>query len=178
MASVINRYARAFVDVVLDKKLDAARIVQELRSLLAVVEQSELLRHVWENPAIAADEKRGVLDGIASKLGLSKAVRNLVAVLIDHRRVGLYPQVVRQFELEMDERLGFAEAEITSARELSDNEKRRLEQQVEMLTGKKVRPRYSRDSGILGGAIVRVGSTIYDGSIRGQLTKLREQIVG
>jgi F-type H+-transporting ATPase subunit delta len=174
MASVTIRYARAFVDVVLGAKLDAGKIAEELRSLGAVLDQSELLRQVWENPAIPAEQKRSVLDSLAAKLKLAKPVRNLVAVLIDHRRIALYDQVVRQFEAELNERLGFTEARITSARELSDVEKKRLEQQVERLTGKKVRAQYAQDGSILGGAIVRVGSTIYDGSIRGQLTKMKE----
>jgi F-type H+-transporting ATPase subunit delta len=174
MASVTIRYARAFVDVVLDTRLDAAKALEELRALGEVLGQSAPLRQVWESPAIPAGQKRGVLDGLAAKLKLSKPVRNLVAVLIDHRRIALYPQVVRQFEAELNERLGFTEAEITSTRQLSDAEKRRLEQQIEKLTGKKVRARYAHDGSILGGAIVRVGSTIYDGSIRGQLTRMKE----
>ena len=86
--------------------------------------------------------------------------------------------MVRQVEQEVNDRLGFAEAEITSARPLSDAEKRNLESQVERMTGKKVRARYAQDKEILGGAMVRVGSTIYDGSISGQLKKLREQLAG
>ena len=74
--------------------------------------------------------------------------------------------------------MGFAEAEITSFRDLSDPEKRKLEAQVEKLTGKKVRAKYSRDASILGGAVVRVESTIYDGSVLGQLQRIREQIAG
>jgi F-type H+-transporting ATPase subunit delta len=174
MASVTIRYARAFVDVVLDTRLDAATALEELRALGAVLDQSAPLRLVWESPAIPAEQKRKVLDGLAAKLKLSKPVRNLVAVLIDHRRITLYPQVVRQFEAELNERLGFTQAEIISTRQLSDAERRRLEQQIEKLTGRKVRARYAQDGSILGGAIVRVGSTIYDGSIRGQLTRIKE----
>ncbi len=74
--------------------------------------------------------------------------------------------------------MGFAEAEVTSFRDLSEAEKRLLEAQLGKLTGKNVRARYSRDAAILGGAIVRVGSTIYDGSVLGQLEKVRDQIAG
>jgi F-type H+-transporting ATPase subunit delta len=73
-------------------------------------------------------------------------------------------------------RLGFAEAEITSARDLNDTEKRTLEGQVAKVTGKKVRARYALDKALLGGAIVRVGSTIYDGSVQGQLARIKEAI--
>jgi F-type H+-transporting ATPase subunit delta len=178
MASAISVYARALADVVLESRLDAARTLKELRALSSLLAGHSDLRRVWENPAIAAGQKRGVLDAIAKHEGLSRQVRNFVAVLIDHRRMHLFDRIVDQLQHELDARMGFAEAQITSFRELSDPEKRALESQVEKLTGKKVRARYSRDASILGGAVVRVGSTIYDGSVLGQLERIREQIAG
>jgi len=83
---------------------------------------------------------------------------------------------VRQFELELNQRLGFTEAEITSARELNPADRHTLEAQMERLTGKKMRARYSRDVSILGGAIVKIGSTIYDGSVKGQLERIKQAI--
>ena len=85
-------------------------------------------------------------------------------------------QIARQFETELNTQLGFVEAGITSSRELSTDEKRGLESQVERMTGKKVRAKYDTNPALLGGAMVRVGSTIYDGSVRGQLQKLKEQL--
>ena len=178
MASVTSTYARAFSDVVFENRLDAAQVVQELRTVEANVAESEDLRRVWENPSIPADQKRKLLDAIAASEGLSKPVRNFIAVLIDHRRIQFLRPIVEQFQRDLNARLGFVDAQITSARELSDPEKRVLEGQVEKLTGKKVKAQYRRDITILGGAIVRVGSTIYDGSVLGQLERFREQLVG
>ena len=96
--------------------------------------------------------------------------------MIDHRRVQFLPRIIEQLEKELDARMGFAEAQILSARELGDAEKRALETQVANVTGKKVRASYGLDASLLGGAIVRVGSTIYDGSVKGQLEKIREAI--
>jgi len=176
MASVASAYARAFADVVLSSHLDADRSIAELRTIASLLAQSSQLRRVWENPAIPADQKRRVLDVIAERDGISKQVRNLVAVLIDHRRVHFLEPIIRQLEKELDARLGFAEAEITSVRELGDAEKREFEAQVEKLTGKKVRAHYGQDASLLGGAVVRVGSTIYDGSVKGQLERIKEAI--
>src|ERR1700721_2463111 len=117
-----------------------------------------------------------VLDAIVARDGISKQVRNLLAVLIDHRRVHFLEPVIRQLEKELDARLGFAEADITSARELGDAEKREFEAQVGKLTGKKVRAHYAQDASLLGGAVVRVGSTIYDGSVKGQLERMKEAL--
>jgi F-type H+-transporting ATPase subunit delta len=177
MASVASSYARAFADVVLSAKLDANRAIAELRTLAELLAESADLRRVWENPAIPAEQKRGLLDAIVQKDEISRPVRNLVAVLIDHRRVPFLMAITQQVEREINQRLGFAEAQITSARELGDVEKRALEAQIEKVTGKKVRAQYGQDASLLGGALVRVGSTIYDGSVKGQLEKIREALI-
>ena len=176
MASVASTYARAFADVVLREKLDAQRATGELRGIAALLAESSDLRRVWDNPAIPAEQKRGLLDAIAKRDGTEKIVRNLVAVLIDHRRVKYLDAVIQQLEKELDARLGFAEAQITSVRELGDPEKRGLESQIGKLTGKKVRAKFGQDASLLGGVVVRIGSTIYDGSVKGQLEKIREAI--
>jgi F-type H+-transporting ATPase subunit delta len=176
MASVASTYARAFADVVLSARLKADRSIAELRAIDSLLAESFDLRRVWENPAIPADQKRRVLDAIAERDGISTQVRNLVAVLIDHRRVQFLEPIIRQLEKELDARLGFADAQITSARELGATEKREFEAQVGKLTGKKVRAQYGQDASLLGGAVVRVGSTIYDGSVKGQLERLKEAI--
>src|ERR1039458_1256788 len=176
MASVASTYARAFADVVMSAHLDANRCIAELRTIAGLLAESSELRRVWENPAVPADQKRRVLDVVAERDGISKQVRNLVAVLIDQRRVHFFEPIIGQLEKELDARLGFAEAQITSARELGDAERREFEEQVEKLTGKKVRARYGQDASLLGGAVVRVGSTIYDGSVKGQLERIKEAI--
>jgi len=176
MASVASTYARAFADVVLGAHLDGNRALAELRSLAALLTESSDLRRVWENTAIPAEQKRGLLDAITQRDGISKHVRNLVAVLIDHRRIHFLEPVIRQLEKELDARMGFAEAEIITSRDLGDAEKREVEARVEKLTGKKVRAHYAQDPSLLGGAVVRVGSTIYDGSVKGQLERIKEAI--
>ena len=176
MASVTSRYARAFADVVIDLKLDPGQIVQQVRSLVAVVNANGDLRRVWETPSIPAEQKRGLVDAIVQRMAIARPVRNFVAVLIDHHRIAALSEIARQFELELDHRLGFAEAEISSARELSVDEKRQLEAQIEKLSGKKVRASYAIDRGLLGGAVVKLGSTIYNGSVRGQLQKLKQEL--
>ena len=177
MASVASTYARAFADVVFDAKLDAARAIGGLRQITALFNESVELRRVWENPAVPADQKRKLLDVIVQRDGIEKQVRNLIAVLIDHRRLPFLPRIVEQLEKELDARMGFTDAQISSARELGDAEKRTLEAQIAKSTGKKVRASYGLDPSLLGGAVVRIGSTIYDGSVKGQLEKIKEAII-
>lgn len=176
MASVTNTYARAFADAVFDAHVDPKQTLQEAQALAALAAESKELREVWETPSITAEQKRGVLDAIVAREGSSRIVRNFVAVLIDHRRTNFLGPIVKEFEVELDRRMGFEEAEITSARDLSEPERQSLEGRIEKLTGKKVRAHYQRDAALLGGAIVRVGSTIYDGSVSGQLERIRETL--
>ncbi len=176
MASVTHTYARALADVVFDRKLDPQRTLREVQSVNESVTGSKELREVWETPSITAGQKRAVLDAIVSREGISSEVRNFVAVLIDHRRINFLGDIAKQFEQELSQRMGFVEAQIKSARELDGTEKSVLESEVAKLTGKKVRAHYSREESLLGGALVRIGSTIYDGSVDGKLTRIREQI--
>jgi len=177
MASVVGTYARAFVDVVIKSKADGTRMLAELQSMEALFAESDQLRKVMDNPSIPGEQKRAVLDAVIQKIGGSRPVRNFIAVLTDHHRLPLFNEIVKQVEREWNDRMGFAEAEVTSARPLGDEEKRLLEAEIAKLTGKRVRARYRQDGALLGGAVVQVGSTIYDGSVNGQLERIREQLV-
>jgi F-type H+-transporting ATPase subunit delta len=179
MASVVGTYARAFADVVMkaSNQLDPARALQELHSVDALLKESDQLRRVLENPSIPGDRKRAVLDAITARLGTTRQVRNFVAVLTDNRRLPLFGEILKQVEQELNDRQGFAEAQVSTARQLGDPEKQMLEAEIARMTGKKVRVRYEQDASLLGGAVVQVGSTIYDGSVKGQLEKIREQLV-
>lgn len=177
MATVVNTYARAFADVVMASRLDAARNLAESQQISALVRDNKVLREIWENPSIPAEQKRAVLDGIVQRGGLSRPVRNFVAVLIDKGRIRFLSEIVAQFAQEMNQRLGFADAEVITARELGASERAALEADLSRVTGKTIRARYEQDRSILGGAIARVGSTVYDGSIKGQLERIKQQLV-
>jgi len=177
MATVTNTYARAFADVVMSSHLDPTRTLAETQQVAALLRESKELHEIWEAPSIPAEQKRAVLDAIAAKAGISRPVRNFVAVLIDKRRINSLADIVAQFAKELNERLGFAEADITTARELTATERGDLERDLAKVTGKNIRARYSEDKALLGGAIARVGSTVYDGSVKGQFEKIRAQLI-
>ena len=110
MASVTSTYARAFADVVFDQHLDPAKTLQEAQSLAQLAASSRELREVWEAPSIPAEQKRALLDAIVARAGFSRPVRNFVAVLIDHRRIKFLDPIVKEFEQELNRRMGFVEA--------------------------------------------------------------------
>jgi F-type H+-transporting ATPase subunit delta len=176
MAAIARRYARALVEVVLEQKTDPDVARQQLNAIVDAVRESIELRRVWESPAISAEQKRAVLGAIVRQMGVARPIRNFVAILIDHRRIAMLDDVAKQFDSELNAQLGLAEAEVSSVRPLSTDGKRELESQLERITGKKVRAHYSANPDLLGGVVVRVGSTIYDGSVRGQLEKIRQEL--
>jgi F-type H+-transporting ATPase subunit delta len=176
MAAVLGRYARAYADVAVKQKLNPEKTIAEFEQMAAVIHSSKELRNVLENPAVSREQKLKLLDSIIRHVGATKMLRNFLAVLIDNRRIGNIGDVLEQFKQELDRRMGIADAKVSSVRELSAAEKKSLEQQLATLTGKVVRATYSQDPSLLGGVLVRVGSTIYDGSVQGRLQRMRQEL--
>jgi F-type H+-transporting ATPase subunit delta len=177
-SAVASRYARAFADVVMapGSQLQPADAVAQLRAIESVMELSGDLRHALSSPAVSATQKRAVVGHFAEELGLSNLTRNFLFVLIDHHRIALLSQVREAFETEIDQRLGFVRAEILSAETLDREQTAALEASLAQMTGKQIRAHFQVDSSLIGGALARIGSTVYDGSIRGQLDKMRREI--
>jgi F-type H+-transporting ATPase subunit delta len=176
MAAVLGRYARAYAEVTVTHKLNPEKTVAEFQQMADVVNSSRELRNVLQNPAVSREQKLKLLDSIIQHIGASKMLRNFLAVLIDHRRIGNIGDLLEQFKRELDRRMGIADAKVSSVRELSSAEKKSLEQQLAAITGKVVRATYSQDAALLGGVLVRVGSTIYDGSVHGRLQRMRQEL--
>lgn len=177
MSAVALRYAQALAAVVASHKLDVLATEQQLTDFNDALEESQALREVLANPAIPADQKLRVLDAIASRLGLFPQVRNFLAVVTDHQRMNVLKEILDEYHSLADERAGLAEAEITTARPLNNEDRTELEAQVARLAGGRVRATYREDASLLGGAVVRIGSTIYDGSIRARLLGLKQKLV-
>jgi len=173
--AVATRYAAALADVALEQKT-ADRVKQDLAALIEAFSSAADLRIFLESPAAARQAKQKVVETLASRMDLSPAVRNFVHVLVDHRRTEMLAEIQRAFQAELNRRLGIAEAEVISARELTTAEKQRLTTALERRTGMKMEAHFRTDQALLGGLVVRIGSTVYDGSVREQLARLRMQL--
>jgi len=173
--AVARRYAAALADVAIERKI-TERARQDLDAFAAAFAEASDLRNFLESPTIGRGAKQEAIEKIAARMDLSPAVRNFVYLLVDHRRTELLREIQQAFHVELNTRLGIAEAEVTSARELGAEERKRLTAALEQRTGKKIEARFREDQSLVGGAVVRVGSTVYDGSVREQLTRLREQL--
>lgn len=177
MAVFAARYARAFADVVTQEKLDTAELDRQMNDFLLTWNASTELRDLFVNPAVATVQKVAVLDKMNAKLGLRKELRNLLAVLIKNDRIGEIRDVVQSYRVEMQERQGIRSAEILTARELSEKDREGLVAGVGKLAGAQIQASFKLDKSILGGTVVRIGSTVYDGSVRGRLERLKAALV-
>ncbi len=175
MSAVAERYAAALADVAVERN-NSETIKGNLAVFVEAFSSIADLRNALESPALNAELKRKVIAEVAGKMGLDVAVRNFIYLVVDHRRTEILPEIEQAFLSELNGRLGIVDAEVTSAHELNDDEKRQLSSVLEQRTGKKVEARFQIDGALLGGAVVRLGSTIYDGSVRDQLKRLREQL--
>jgi F-type H+-transporting ATPase subunit delta len=179
MASALaSRYARALAEIVTapESPLKPDDAVAQLAAIDAVLQESLELRTALETPAIQNSRKRAVMTKVMEKTGAATLIRNFIYVVIDHRRIRAFHEIREAFELQLDERLGFVRAEVTSAAPLNQPLSAGLEAELSKLTGKRMRLKFDVDPSLLGGVVARIGSTVYDGSIRGQLQELGRKL--
>ena len=175
MKSASLQYANALADIVLAQD-GAGATLQQLANFESAYAESQELRNFLASPAVDRTAKHGVIEKLTARLGASKIVRNFLFVVVDHQRTHVLPEITAAFRDVVRQRLGIAEAEISSAVELSTNQKAEFEFTLERLTGKRVEAKYLLEPALLGGAVVRIGDMIYDGSVRNRLNELRNRL--
>ncbi len=175
MKSASLQYANALADIALAQGA-AEPALEQLDAFGAAYTQSGELRTFLASPAVTIEIKHAVIEKLIARLGAGRIIRNFLFVIADHRRTQLLPEIITTFQQVIRQRQGVAEAEISSAVELSAAQKKELAASLARLTGKKIETRYSLDPALLGGAVVRIGDTIYDGSLRSRLNELRARL--
>jgi F-type H+-transporting ATPase subunit delta len=175
MRTIAQHYADALAEVAISQK-SADKVRRELRDFLALLRESAQLGVLLGSPAVSRANKHAVAQALVERMGASRTLRNLLFVVIDQRRMGLLPEIQQAFEARLDEMEGVARADVTSARELNERERKQLRTVLERLSGRRVEANYELDPALIAGAVVRVGSTIYDGSVRMQLERLRAKL--
>jgi F-type H+-transporting ATPase subunit delta len=168
-------YAEALADAALAEKRPE-QMRRELEDFLAMMAESSDLRNFLASPAVANSSKQAVIAKLVERMGASEALRNFLFLVVDHRRVGLLDAIGAAFGQELNTRLGILDAEIRTARELDAEEKRAIESELARRTGKRIEASYRIETELEGGAVVRIGSTIYDGSVRASLERLRARM--
>lgn len=174
--AVANRYARALADVI-GQSGQYRPVLAELESFLALYRGSADLRDALDSPAVPVDKKIGVLEAITARMGVSKVTASFLRVLAGNYRIALLGEICPAFLRIANERLGVVQVKVLSATHLSEAEQASLRARFAEVTKRKVEMEFNLDEDLLGGIVAEIQSTIYDGSVRGQLQRIREQLV-
>ncbi len=175
--TVARRYATALADVV-TKTNETTSVQTELKIWEGMMTANSELLEAFSNPAIAHDNKEKVLENLIEKTKPTKTTANFLRVLLQNSRLTEISEINERFAVVLEERSGTVAAQVTSARPLSEAEKTELQTNLNKLTGKNVSPNFEIDENIIGGVITRIGSTVYDGSVKTKLEELRQQLIG
>jgi F-type H+-transporting ATPase subunit delta len=175
LKSASLQYANALADIALAQGA-AVPVAKQLGDFGSAYAESAELRNFLSSPAVSHEAKHGVIEKIAERLGAGKIIRNFLYVIVDHQRSSVLPEIIAAFQQVIRRRQGIAEAEIISVTELSAPQKADFTKKLESLSGKKVETQYSLDPALLGGAVVRLGDTVFDGSVRSRLDRMREKL--
>jgi F-type H+-transporting ATPase subunit delta len=169
------QYAKAFADIAVAQGAPQTS-VKQLADFGEAFAVSVELRNFLANPAVDTQAKHRVIEKIITQQGAGRIVRNFLFVILDHHRAHMLPEIIAAVQEVVRQRQGIAEAEVSSAVELSSAQKTELAKTLSRLTGRRIEPKYSLDPALLGGAIARVGDTIYDGSLRSRLAEMRARL--
>lgn len=175
--TVARRYATALVDVVSDPSEQRA-VQVELLSWQRLIDSSERLQEVVSNPTIAYDQKRKVLEELINRTKVQQATANFLRVLLKNQRLTELAGINEKLASLIDERSGVVAAYVTTARPVSEEVTKTLSSRLATVTGKDVRLSFSTDEALIGGMVARVGSTVFDGSVRTQLDEMRRRLSG
>ena len=173
--TVARRYAAALADVVIVNGEERA-VQEELIEWEKMMESSALLKEAFANPTIAYEQKRRVLEELISRTKVRATTANFLRVLLRNQRLVDLPEINKRFAYVLDERAGVVAAEVTTARPVSEEAQSLLLEKLRAVTGRKVRLSFATDEGVIGGLVTRIGSTVYDGSVRTQLEEIRTKL--
>ena len=175
--TMARRYASALADVVLQRG-EAAEVQVELASWEEMIQSTPNLLEVLRNPTIALDHKRAVLNKLIERAKPRQTTVNFLKVLLQNQRLTDLGEINRKLAETLDERAGMVAASVTTARAVPESSQQELHVKLTGLTGKKVRVNFATDPDLLGGIVTRIGSTVYDGSVRNQLQIIKEKMAG
>jgi F-type H+-transporting ATPase subunit delta len=175
LAAIANRYARALVDVSFNAGQQET-VGRELVQFEELLKREQALFLFYTNPAITVPRKKAATREILQKLGYSSLTSNFIFVLLDNHRLSYFSEIRRAFEQVANERLGVVEAQVTTATKIDSQIRPQLESRLAQMTGKKVLLKFEVDRELIGGVITRIGDTIYDGSVRQQLSLIKARL--
>jgi F-type H+-transporting ATPase subunit delta len=175
--TVARRYASALADVALERD-EAKDVQQELREWSELLEANANLQEVFRNPTIPLEKKRAVLSKLIERAKPRSITANFLKVLLQNQRLTELAAINRKLADILDERAGMIAAKVTTARPVPESSQETLRERLASLTRKKVRVDFEQDPELIGGLVTRIGSTVYDGSVRNNLQQIKEKMTG
>jgi F-type H+-transporting ATPase subunit delta len=164
-------------DVIIERG-EGQQVQEELAQWEAMMLKSGPLLEAFSNPTVAYQQKEKVLSELITRTKVRGTTASFLRTLLKNQRMGELPQVNAKLAQVLDERAGVVSAQVVSARPVPDRVKASLDEKLGQITGKRIRLTYETDETLLGGIVTRIGSTIYDGSVRDQLKRLGEELAG
>ncbi|MFW5968061.1 MAG: ATP synthase F1 subunit delta [Persicimonas sp.] len=173
---VARRYAQALLEIGRERQdLDTLR--DQVAELGRIFEESKPFRTALMNPSVTLEERRKIIEALAERRGWDEVVANVARLMLDNDRFGLLPTVADELGRMVDKEAGRVRARVTSASELDESQKDAIEDVLSQMTGKQVLVETDTDPSLLGGVVARIGSMVYDGSVKHQIERLRSSIL-
>jgi F-type H+-transporting ATPase subunit delta len=175
--ALARRYAAALADVVMTRG-ESREVREELAAWESMTQSNPQLLEVFRHPTIPHEQKRAVLNELLTRARVRPTTANFLQVLLQNHRLADLSEVNRQFVQELDRRSNVVTAQVTTARPLPHDAQESLRAKLSQMTGRSVRLEFEVDDSLIGGVVTRIGSTLYDGSVRGQLEQIKRKMVG
>lgn len=175
--TVARRYASALADVIIERG-EEAQVQDELAAWEKMILGNGSLLEAFSNPTVPYEQKGRLLNELIGRTRVVATTANFLRILLKNQRLAELSHVNAKLAQVLDERAGVISAQIMSARPVSDDIKASLNEKLGGITGKRIRLSFEIDKTLLGGIVTRIGSTIYDGSVRNQLKRLGEELAG
>ena len=173
--SLARRYARALFDIGREEG-QLRRVLSEVEEFGTVLAGSPPLREVMEADDVSRRDKNAALDAVLARAGFLPSTKSFLSLLVEKGRMDVLPPILVALRRMVEEFEGIERVEVVVPMSLSGTQKDLLRTVLERKTGKKVVLEETVDPGVLGGVVVRVGSTVYDGSVRTQIRQIRENL--
>jgi F-type H+-transporting ATPase subunit delta len=175
--ALARRYAAALADVVTARG-ESREVREELAAWESMTQSNPQLLEVFRHPTIPHEQKRAVLNELLTRTRVRPTTANFLQVLLQNHRLADLSEVNRQFVQELDRRSNVVTAQVTTARPMPRDAQESLRAKLSQMTGRSVRLEFEVDDSLIGGVVTRIGSTLYDGSVRGQLEQVKRKMLG
>jgi F-type H+-transporting ATPase subunit delta len=175
LQTIARRYAGALADVIVERR-EAREVQEELLVWQSMIDENPQLREVFANPTISHEQKGKVVIELISRTRVRPTTANFLQVLLKNQRLTELGEINNRLAHVLDERAGLVAAQVTTARPIAEDTRATIQAKLRGLTGKNVRVSFHTDDELIGGLVTRIGSTVYDGSIKTQLELLSTRL--